>query len=259
MPIEGRNGRTAFLFSAGAAPRPGTGRELRDTFPEFADALDAVCARLDPYLELPLASVMFADDGTRTAALLDRESYAGPAVFALQVAQYRLLRSWGMRPDVVFGQAAGRMAAAYAAGVFSLAGACHAVGTLARLLGGLPAPEPHSPGLDGVLDAYGRTLATLRPRVPRLPLVSDVTARPVGAETAGPDFWVRRAPARFAEAVGLLHREGVRTWLELGPSDRLTRLLPDCLPDGTASAFALSRDWAALRSGPGAGSGTAQR
>ncbi|MGW2645722.1 acyltransferase domain-containing protein [Streptomyces sp. NPDC001393] len=260
MPIEARKGRIAFLFSAATAPRPGTGRELRDAFPVFADALDDLCGRLDPYLELPLKSVLFADDGTRTAALLERESFAGPAVFALQVAQYRLLRSWGVLPDVVFGQAAGRMAAAYAAGVFSLADACHAVGTLARLLGGPPRPEPHSarsPRLDDVLDAYGRTLATLHPCAPRLPLVSDITARPVGAETAEPEFWVRRAPLRFAEAVGLLHRDGVRTWLELGPGDRLTRLLPECLPDclpgGAASAFALSRDWAVLRSGPAAG------
>ncbi len=219
----------------------------------FAEALDDICARLDPYLELPLECVMFADEGTRTAALLDRESFAGPAVFALQVAQYRLLHSWGMRPDVVFGQASGRMAAAYAAGVFSLAEACHAVGTLARLLGGPPAAGPRSARPDGILDAYGRTLATLHPRAPRLPLLSDVTARPVGAETAEPEFWVRRAPLRFAEAVGLLHREGVRTWLELGPGDGLTRLLPDCLPGGTAAAFVLSRDWALLRSGPNGG------
>ncbi|WP_051927005.1 acyltransferase domain-containing protein [Streptomyces durhamensis] len=253
MPVDGRTGRTAFLFSAGAAPRLGTGRELRDAFPVFAEALDDICARLDPYLELPLECVMFADEGTRTAALLDRESFAGPAVFALQVAQYRLLHSWGMRPDVVFGQASGRMAAAYAAGVFSLAEACHAVGTLARLLGGPPAAGPRSARPDGILDAYGRTLATLHPRAPRLPLLSDVTARPVGAETAEPEFWVRRAPLRFAEAVGLLHREGVRTWLELGPGDGLTRLLPDCLPGGTAAAFVLSRDWALLRSGPNGG------
>ncbi|MEU8033412.1 acyltransferase domain-containing protein [Streptomyces sp. NPDC049099] len=257
MPVDGRTGRTAFLFSAGAAPRPGTACELRDAFPVFADALDEICARLDPYLELPLHCVMCAADGTRTAALLDREPFAGPALFALQAAQYRLLRSWGVRPDVVFGHASGRMAAAYAAGVFSLAEACHAVGTLARLLGGPPARGPRSAGPDGILAAYGRTLATLHPRAPRLPLVCDVTARPVGVETADPEFWVRRAPLRFAEAVGLLHRGGVRTWWELGPADQLTRLLPDCLtdclPGGTTGAFALSRDWALLRSGPSTG------
>ncbi|WEO93775.1 acyltransferase domain-containing protein [Streptomyces sp. FXJ1.172] len=247
---DGRTGRTAFLFSADAPPRPGTGRELRAEFPVFAEALDDICARLDPYLELPLGCVMSAADGTRTAALLDRAPFAGPALFALQAAQYRLLRSWGIRPDVVYGQAAGRMAAAYAAGVFSLAEACHAVGTLARLLGALPDPAPGCPGMDGILGAYGRTLATLHPRAPRLPLVCDVTPCPVGTETAEPEFWVRRAPLPFADTAGVLHRDGVRTWLELGPGDLLVRLLPGCLPDRTHSVFALSRDWAALRAKP---------
>ena len=257
MPLDGRRGRTAFLFSAGAAPRPGTGCELQSVFPKFAEALDELCARLHPYLELPLRTVMQAADGTRTAALLDRESFAGPALFALQVAQYRLLRSWGVRPDVVFGQAAGRMAAAYAAGVFGLPEACHAVGTLARLLGGLSAPPGRPPRPDQIAGAYRRTLATLHPGVPRLPLLSDVTARPVGAETAEPEFWVRHAPARFADAVGRLHRYGVRTWLELGPGDLLTRLLPDCLPAGAQppTAYALARDWQVLWAADGAGPG----
>ncbi|MEU6669587.1 acyltransferase domain-containing protein [Streptomyces sp. NPDC046727] len=246
---DGSKGRTAFLFSAGAPPRPGTARELQAAFPVFAQALDDLCARLDPYLELPLRSVLFAAGGTHTAALLDRASFAGPAVFALQVAQYRLLGSWGVRPDVLFGQGAGRMAAAYAAGVFSLADACHAVGTLARLLGGRQGPAPRSPDPAGVFAAYGRTLATLHPRAPRLPLVSDVTARPVTAETAEPEFWVMRGPLRFADAVGRMHREGVRIWLELGPGDPLSRLLPDCLPDGPASVYALARDWPELRAG----------
>ncbi|MFF8726785.1 acyltransferase domain-containing protein [Streptomyces sp. NPDC015171] len=248
---DGSKGRTAFLFSAGAPSRPGAARDLQTAFPVFAEALEDLCARLDPYLELPLRSVLFAAGGSRTAALLDRAPFAGPAVFALQVAQYRLLGSWGVRPDVVFGQAAGRMAAAYAAGVFSPAEACHAVGTLARLLGGRGGPAPHSGGPAGVVAAYGRTLATLHPRAPRLPLVSDVTARPVAGETAEPEFWVGRGPLRFADAVGRMHREGVRTWLELGPGDRLTRLLADCLPDGPAAAYALDRDWPALRAGAG--------
>ncbi|WP_435644389.1 acyltransferase domain-containing protein [Streptomyces sp. H49] len=247
MLADGHTGRTAFLFSAGDSPLPGTGRELAAAFPLFAKTLDEVCGRLDPYLQLPLKSVMFAAPGTRASALLDRVPFAGPAVFALQVAQYRLLRGWGVRPDVLFGHAAGRMAAAYAAGVFSLPDACHAVGTLARLLDG--ARGYGAPG--ELLAAYGRTLATLHPRPPRLPLVSDVTARPVAAETADPGFWLSAAPSRFADAVALLHREGVRTWLELGREDGLTRALPGCLPPGTAagSARAVARDWAVLAAG----------
>ncbi|OIK29577.1 hypothetical protein VT52_000500 [Streptomyces malaysiense] len=235
-------------------PRPGTERELAAAFPLFAKTLDELCARLDPYLELPLKSVMFADPGTRTAALLGRASYAGPALFAVQVAQYRLLRSWGARPDVLFGHGAGRMAAAYAAGVFSPAGGCHAVGTLARLLDGAPgAAAPQA-----LRTAYGRTLATLHPRPPRLPLVSDLTARPVGAETAEPGFWLPGPGSRrFADVAALLHRDGVRNWLELGPADTLTRALAEALPSDAApapgSAYAVARDWAVLRAGFGSG------
>jgi [acyl-carrier-protein] S-malonyltransferase len=262
MPPDGRKGRTAFLFSAGARPGPGSVGELSSVSTVFADCLDEICARLDPYLELPLKKVLFAAAGTPMSALLDRASFARPALFALQVAQYRLLLSWGVRPDVVFGQAAGRMAAAYAAGVFRPADACHAVGTLARLLDAHPARVSHSPataapspGPARILDAYGRTLATLHPRAPRLPLFSDLTARPVGRETAEPGFWLAqvREAAGFAEAAGRLHRGGVRTWLELGPGDPLTRLLPGCLPDGPGSVFALVRDWQALRQPTGAG------
>ncbi|MCX5329397.1 acyltransferase domain-containing protein [Streptomyces sp. NBC_00140] len=62
----------------------------------------------------------------------------GPAQAGPRRPVHRLLESQGLRPDVLFGYSAGHMAAAHAAGVFSLADACRAVGTLSRLVRTLP-------------------------------------------------------------------------------------------------------------------------
>jgi acyl transferase domain-containing protein/pimeloyl-ACP methyl ester carboxylesterase len=305
-------GKLAVMFAGQGSQWPRMGKRLYELFPVFRDTLDAIFAAFAGEAKQPLRNVMFAEGQTEDAALLEQTAFAQPALFALEVALFRLLAAWGVKPDFLVGHSIGEIVAAHVADVLSLDDACKLVAARGRLMqslapGGammaLDATEEevrpllqlyagrvnlaainsprsvvvsgdedavlsvgrhfealsrkgsrlrvshafHSARIDPMLESFVQLVGGLTLRPPALPIVSNVTgalARP--DELTAAHYWGRQAreAVRFHQGVQTLERQGVETFLELGPQPVLSALVHESLSDAAQDR---ATSWPALR------------
>jgi acyl transferase domain-containing protein len=198
-----------FLFPGQCAEFSNVGFELYRSEPTFRKHIDNCSAIFKTHLAFDLRSYLYPpaqETGQSDPAGVKPEP-PELALFAVEFALAQLWMEWGVHPNAMIGEGVGEYAAACLAGVFSLEDAAV------------------------LLDGRGRTphqssKVSLHP--PKIPFVSSATGTWITAANATSlPYWenVPQNREHFAQGLAGLLAASNRTFLEIGPGRRLTKLI----------------------------------
>ncbi len=119
-----------FVYTGQGAQWWKMGQELLEREPVFRATIESIDAEVRKLGDWSLLEEMTRSEEDSN---INRTYIAQPAIFALQVALTELWKSWGIEPTKVIGHSVGEVAAAYAAGVYSLEDAVKVIFHRSRL------------------------------------------------------------------------------------------------------------------------------
>ena len=221
--------KVAFVYTGEGSQWGGMGEALYKSEPVVRAVLDHCDAVVRAERGASLLDVMFG----RTEATddLNDAAWAQPAFYALECALTALWASVGIRPNVALGHGTGEIAAAQAAGVFTLEDGLRFALTRGTLMAALPGVDPNQL-LSGLEVAFAESAVS----PPSLTLVSGVTGRVVDADKPLDGAYWRtqaRETAAFGAGVSTLAELGVDAVVEIGPAAVLEPQLSLKWPDSS--------------------------
>ena len=224
--------RVAFLYGGDEVNWVGMGAGLYDGEPVMRTVLDRCDAVVLAERGTSLLDVMFGR-GEANGDLSD-PAWAQPAVYALACALTSLWSNVGIRPNAVLGDGAGELAAARAAGVFTLEDGLRVALSRGTLTAALPGVDP-----DKSLNGLEAALTDVSFRPPSVSLVSSVTGlvAPPGSPLDGA-YWRRQARETTAlgARVAALAELGADVVVEIGPGGLLGPQVRRVWPEGPDGA-----------------------
>ena len=205
--------RVAFLYTGEGSQWVGMGEALYNSEPVVRAVLDYCDTVVRTERGASLLDVMF--DRAETMGDLNDAAWAQPALYALECALTALWASVGIQPNVTLGYGTGEVAAARAAGVFTLEDGLRFALTRGTLMAALPGVDPDQ-SLKGLEAAFEESAVS----PPSLTLVSGVTGLVMDSDNPlDGAYWRTQAceTATFDAGISTLANLGVGAVVEIGP------------------------------------------